>query len=123
MDGLSDRNRSENMATPPDSGFLLLDARDNILICVRSVPQRTVIMWEGEPITLSEDIALGHKIARYALAVGDKVYRYGFPIGTITHITARGQHVHHHNLASDYISAHDRTASSTGNMLAAGDAP
>ena len=88
--------------------FLLLAPEDNVLICVRSLPHGAVVLVEGVTISLSSAIPLGHKIARVALAVGDKVYRYGFPIGTMTAAAAPGAHVHHHNLASDYIAAHGR---------------
>lgn len=105
---------SVKSANAPESGFLLLDPRDNILISVRSVPSGTVAALEDGCVTLCADIGLGHKIARHALAAGDKVYRYGFPIGTMTQSAERGEHVHHHNLASDYIAAHGRDASSAG---------
>lgn len=92
--------------------FLLLDPADNILISIASMTCGTVTMLDGAQLVLREDIGLGHKVARHALAVGDKVYRYGFPIGTMTCAVERGGHVHRHNLASDYISAHGREASS-----------
>jgi hypothetical protein len=104
--------RSVKGADAPDDYFLLLDPADNILICVRSVARGTQIRIEGAEIMLCEDIAVGHKIARQALFSGDKVYRYGFPIGTMRDAAARGCHVHHHNLQSDYIPAHGRDASS-----------
>ena len=89
-------------------GFLLLDPEDNILICVKSVHRGAVVEIEGAAIALRDAIDVGHKIARVALAKGDKVFRYGFPIGTMTACARPGDHIHHHNLASDYLPAHGR---------------
>ncbi len=91
-------------------GFLLLAPEDNILICVQSLPRGAVVDIEGAAVALRDAIDVGHKVARVALAVGDKVFRYGFPIGTMTASAAPGDHVHNHNLASDYLPAHGRDA-------------
>lgn len=107
--------KSVDSADAADHAFLLLDSSDNILICTCSVSAGTIVSFEGATVRLRDDIGLGHKVARFALAAGDKVYRYGFPIGTMIHAVERGGHVHHHNLASDYIAAHGRDASSAGN--------
>lgn len=101
---------SANPASGRSGGFLLLAPEDNILICVKSVPQGAVVDIEGAAVSLRAAIEVGHKVARIALAAGDKVFRYGFPIGTMTASAAPGDHVHHHNLASDYLPAHGRDA-------------
>ena len=91
-------------------GFLLLAPEDNVLICVKSVRQGSVAEIDGVAVTLRDAVELGHKVARVPLAPGDKVLRYGFPIGRMTASAAPGDHVHHHNLASDYLPAHGRDA-------------
>ena len=48
---------------------------------------------------------LGHKLARRPIAPGEKVRKYGAPIGTATRAIAAGEHVHVHNLASDYTAS------------------
>lgn len=96
------------MADP--SAFLLLDPADNILVCTRSVAAGEAITIDGVSVTLSQPIELGHKIARHTLAAGERVLRYGVSIGTIARDAAMGEHVHSHNLKSDYIPAHDRNA-------------
>lgn len=96
------------MADP--SPFLLLDAADNILVCVRTVAAGEMVEIDGIAVPLAQPIELGHKIARRALAAGEAVLRYGIPIGTMTAPAAPGDHVHSHNLRSDYIPAHDRGA-------------
>jgi altronate dehydratase small subunit len=64
-------------------------------------------------------VGVGHKLARHALSAGDKVRRYGAPIGSMTQGAASGEHVHLHNLQSDYL--HTYTLDS-GNAFV-GEAP
>jgi L-fuconolactonase len=99
-----------NPAEDSRGNFLLLNPADNIMICAKAVASGTLVKIEGAVVTLPQSIAVGHKIARVALAAGDKVFRYGFPIGTMTAPANVGDHVHGHNLASDYLPAHGRDA-------------
>lgn len=101
----------EPAARPGEVGqFVLLHADDNILVCARSAVAGTAVEIDGETYTLLMDIELGHKIARRALTAGDKVLRYGIAIGSMIAPAAPGEHVHSHNLKSDYIPAHGRDA-------------
>ncbi|SFF72994.1 SAF domain-containing protein [Novosphingobium sp. CF614] len=88
--------------------FLLLDPADNVLICTRDAAEGDTVAIDGIRVRLSQPIRLGHKIARQALRTGEKVLRYGAPIGSMTADAAIAEHVHSHNLASDYIPAHGR---------------
>jgi hypothetical protein len=45
---------------------------------------------------------MGHKLAAKAMGPEDKVIKYGAPIGSATQPIAIGEHVHLHNLKSDY---------------------
>jgi SAF domain len=97
---------------PSASVFLLLHPRDNVLISAGDAFADTIIAIDGRHYTLGQDIALGHKIARATLRPGEQVYRSGFPIGTVTQDIAIAEHVHAHNLTSNYLRAHDRASSS-----------
>lgn len=90
--------------------FILLHERDNILVCARkgSVGEAAII--DGRSFLLTSDIELGHKIARVPLEEGDKVFRYGIAIGSMASPAKAGDHIHSHNLKSDYIAAHGRDA-------------
>jgi hypothetical protein len=57
---------------------------------------------EGVPVTLPADLPLGHKIARTAIEKAAKVIKYAAPIGSATYDISVGQHVHVHNVQSDY---------------------
>ena len=88
---------------------ILLHPDDNILVCVAQIYEGDAIPIDGEPVVITRDIGVGHKLARRALNVGDKVYRYGAPIGSMVEAAATGEHVHMHNMKSDYIPSHTRT--------------
>lgn len=93
---------------PAPGRFVLLNERDNILVCAEAAAAGASVEIDGQAFVLQVDIALGHKIARKHLAVGDRVLRYGISIGFITEPVAPAQHVHSHNLQSGYIAAHGR---------------
>ena len=63
----------------------------------------------GEPgsgrVTAIEHIPFGHKFALRALHAGDPVIKYGARIGTATQVIAPGEHVHLHNMRSDFDEA------------------
>ena len=89
-------------ATTPPS-LLLMSPDDNCLIARTALRRGDGVSIDGAAVTLAQDIQIGHKVARRALAVGDKVLRYGALIGSITAPVAIGEHIHTHNLESDYI--------------------
>lgn len=92
-----------NAPTPAQGGALLMAPQDNCLIARAPLRAGDIILIDGQEVLLTQDIDLGHKLARRALNVGDKVLRYGAPIGSVTAPIAIGQHIHIHNLESDYI--------------------
>ena len=90
------------------SNFILLHPDDNVLICRKQSPAGAQIQLDGMQMTLNQEIQVGHKIARCTLKAGDKVIKYGAPIGSMTASVAMGDHVHLHNMKSDYIDSHTR---------------
>lgn len=100
---------SEAPGTEAAAGSLiLLHPDDNILICAAAIAAGGLVEIDGRACRVSADVPVGHKVARRPLRAGDKVLRYGIAIGTMTADAAPGEHVHRHNLASDYIPSHDR---------------
>jgi hypothetical protein len=91
------------MLTTPTTGALLMAADDNCLIARTALKNGEPVLIDGVNVVLFQDIDIGHKLARRALAVGDKVLRYGAIIGSVTQPIAIGEHIHTHNLESDYI--------------------
>jgi len=95
-------------AAPHTPSLILLAASDNVLVCAAPVVAGQSLIIDGETFAAPNDVPIGHKVARRALAVGEKVLKYGAPIGSMKADAARGAHVHAHNLASDYIPSHTR---------------
>jgi len=93
-----------------DSRLILLSPEDNCLIAAARLDAGTQLQIEGESVTLSHAIELGHKIARRELAKDDKVLRYGAVIGHVTEAVRRGAHLHTHNLESDYLPTYTHDA-------------
>jgi (2R)-sulfolactate sulfo-lyase subunit alpha len=100
------------MSTPASSPLLLLHPDDNSLVARRSLVAGEEVIIDGESIRMPQAVALGHKVARHALQSGIAVLKYGAPIGSTTQPVAKGEHLHLHNLKSDYLPSHTRQAKS-----------
>ncbi len=96
---------SNNTAPQAGTGaqILHLASEDNIGVATGALPAGTVVTVGAYTITTATDIALGHKIALHAIATGAKILKYGAPIGSAAQPIAAGEHVHSHNLKSDYL--------------------
>jgi altronate dehydratase small subunit len=86
-----------------DPRLILLSPEDNCLIAGAGLAAGETVLIDGESVVLARAVDLAHKIARRALVVDQKVLRYGAVIGHVTHDVAKGEHLHTHNLASDYL--------------------
>jgi (2R)-sulfolactate sulfo-lyase subunit alpha len=93
-------NDSGRGKLPP---LLLLHPDDNILVARRDIAAGERVELDGESFVIPAAVELGHKLARRALAPDTRVLKYGAPIGSMKTAAARGEHVHLHNLRSDYI--------------------
>ncbi len=100
------------MNSNDSSRLILLHEEDNVLACRRKIRVGDSIVIDGRTIVAHGDIEVGHKLARVDLEPGDIVLKYGVPIGSMTQPTRIGEHVHTHNMKSDYIAI--TTRHSTG---------
>ena len=89
-----------------DPRLLLLSPLDNVVIARDSLAAGTALRLNGDEVRLVTDVARGHKIACRVIAPGEKVLKYGAPIGSATQAVAVGEHVHLHNIRSDYTATH-----------------
>lgn len=85
-----------------DPRLILLDPRDTVFVLRARLAAGETIRVAGEDVRMAADLPMAHKIARGPIAAGEKVLKYGAPIGVATRDIARGEHVHVHNLRSDY---------------------
>ena len=101
-------NDSGRTRLPP---LLLLHPDDNILVARRDVAAGERVELDGESFVIPAAVELGHKLARRDIAAEERVFKYGAPIGSMKTAVARGEHVHAHNLRSDYIPSTTREGS------------
>lgn len=83
--------------------FLHLNPNDNVIVIIRDVRENTVLEMGSKTIAIKSHIALGHKIAIKEINPGDQIIKCGTPIGSATKVIQPGEHVHLHNMKSDYI--------------------
>lgn len=85
-----------------DPRLMLLSPGDSVYVLRDQIAAGEAVLVGGVAVTFDQALGLGHKIARLAVAQGDQVIKYGAPIGRASRAIAPGDHVHLHNLVSDY---------------------
>jgi len=88
--------------------FVLLNEADNVYVCCKQLLSGGSVLLEDTEVVMTADITVGHKIARRAITQGEKIIKYGVSIGSATKDIKFGEHVHMHNMKSDYIASHTR---------------
>ncbi|MDO7085518.1 UxaA family hydrolase [Pseudocolwellia sp. AS88] len=88
--------------------FVLLNDVDNVFVCCKQLLTGESTGLEGSDAVMTADITVGHKIARRKVAKGEKIIKYGVSIGSATKDIVFGEHIHMHNMKSDYIASHTR---------------
>jgi len=86
-----------------DPRVILLAPDDNCVAVAATLPAGARLLIDGEEVVVPSEIGIGHKLARRDIAQGEKILKYGAIIGSASRAIARGEHVHLHNLVSDYI--------------------
>lgn len=80
-----------------------INASDNVMTAIDTLkPGDEIMNNDGEIITVKEKIPFGHKVALRTFEVGQSVIKYDRPIGTTTDEIEPGEHVHTHNIESNY---------------------
>lgn len=86
-----------------DPRLYQLSPEDNVRVALQDLQPGERVLVEGQWLEVQDRIPTGHKIAIRPIAPGQKVIKYGYPIGSATQPIQPGQHVHTHNLQSDYL--------------------
>ena len=84
--------------------LLILDARDNVAVCLVDLEVGDVIEQDNIKIKVISRIARGHKIASKEIAKGEGIIKYGKRMGHAVAPIAVGEHVHVHNILGDRLS-------------------
>ena len=95
--------KTDDHPTATDRRLLLLSPADNVLTVIATLEPGETIRVAGQSVVVSTRLPLGHKLAARELAPGEKIIKYGVPIGSAVTRIATGEHVHTHNLKSDYL--------------------
>jgi len=80
-----------------------LSPADNIAVALRPLKSGESVALDGVALTVSRNIAVGHKLAARAIAKGEIIVKYSCPIGTAICRIAPGEYVHTHNVESNYL--------------------
>ena len=96
----------------PFGNAALLHPGDNVVTACRALAAGETVAFSGRSLVAADAIETGHKIACAPIAQGEAVIKCGVPIGSATRGIAVGEHVHLHNLKSDYIATFTRTTGS-----------
>lgn len=83
--------------------LLRIAEEDNVLVLMRPLAKGERLRLDGRAIVCETPLELGHKIAARPIAAGEKIIKYGAPIGSALRDIRPGEHVHLHNIKSDYI--------------------
>ena len=88
---------------------VLLSPDDNVVVACSFIRAGKTVSFGGRSIIAAEDVETGHKIACKPIDRDGPVLKYDVPIGFATKEIAIGEHVHLHNMRSDYIASYTRS--------------
>lgn len=103
---------NEDHANQTDRRLLRLAPEDNVGVVAATIEAGQTLMVDGRPLQFLDRVPMGQKVALVPIAAGEKVRKYGAPIGSATQPIEPGQHVHTHNVRSDYLPTYTREAQS-----------
>ena len=83
--------------------LLRLATADNVAVATVDFPAGAAVPLDDAQITLVDAVPLGHKAAVVPIVAGEKIVKYGCPIGSAVRAIRVGEHVHTHNIKSDYL--------------------
>lgn len=83
---------------------IVIKRQDNVATAIGDIPAGNDALFgiddESRSITVSQAIALGHKLALRHIDKGEEILKYGTVIGLATRDIEPGEHVHVHNVES-----------------------
>lgn len=81
--------------------FAQMHPNDNVVTALTVFSPGDVIgSAEGNVVTVTESIPMGHKIALVTISEGEEIFKYGQVIGRATQTIKAGDLVHIHNVES-----------------------
>ena len=83
--------------------LIRLADQDNVAVATANLAKGVAVEVDGTTLTTRDPIPFAHKVAIRAIDEGAQVFKYGVPIGRAKAPIVAGQHVHVHNIKSDYV--------------------
>ncbi|MEO6845877.1 MAG: UxaA family hydrolase [Chthoniobacterales bacterium] len=83
--------------------LIQIHADDNVAVLAKNVSAGERFQFQNREFQFPANLILGHKIALRDIRSGEKILKYGSPIGSAITDIRMGDHVHLHNLQSDYL--------------------
>ncbi len=83
--------------------LIRLAEHDNVAVATANLAKGQTVDVEGVRLVTRDPIPFAHKVAIWPIEAGAQVFKYGVPIGRAKVAIAAGQHVHVHNIKSDYV--------------------
>ncbi len=87
---------------------------DSVAIIREPIGRHEVVVIDGHRITFEKALGFGHKIATRPITKGEQIIKFGIPIGSATADIGLGEHVHLHNIKSNYLATYTHTHEFTG---------
>lgn len=94
-----------------DNRLIILATNDSVGVARCTINAGELIKLDGVDVRLAQALCMGHKLALRPMETGEKVLKYGVSIGSATTTIAVGDHVHLHNMQSDYTPTFSLTES------------
>jgi hypothetical protein len=85
------------------SKLMKINVADNVYIVCIPLEEGESIEIEGYWYLVKKGLGFGHKVAGAVIKPGDKIIKFGIAIGSATEEIAIGDHIHLHNMKSDYL--------------------
>mgnify|MGYP002078121065 CR=1 FL=1 len=85
------------------SKLMKLNPADNVYIVRMPLQVNDNVEIDGKSYVIKQALGFGHKIAATSLLPGEKIIKFGISIGSATEQIKIGEHVHLHNMKSDYL--------------------
>ena len=83
--------------------LIRLADQDNVAVATANLARGARLEVGGTTLITRDPIPFAHKVAIRAIEAGAQIFKYGVPIGRAKVAIEAGQHVHVHNIRSDYV--------------------
>ena len=86
--------------------LIRLSETDNVLVACRDLQKGEKIVFGETTYTMEGFVGLGHKIAAKDIGSGESIVKFNVVIGSASSKIKKGEHVHVHNMESNYIATY-----------------